>query len=289
MEHGAGIVSVDMVRDQMGDESDLTYASTRKYLRMVDGASRIFTQFTRRSFVPYRQTRTFDARGEHISAYQLKLDADLLAVETLTNGNSETIASSNYVLRPSNVTPHHSIQLKDNASVTWTYSGAWEGAISIDGWWGFHENYASAWSSSGDSVQDGSGINATTTTVTVTDANGTDANYMRRFEIGQWIKIDDECMRVVAVDTNTNKLTVIRGQLGTTAATHANAAAITSYTAQYDIVQACVGLIVWLERNKGSAGETIWYAGDSQVNLNQAPQYIGDTMKAYRRARIYTI
>lgn len=289
MQQGAGIVTLDQVFDQADQSVTYTAAQTRKWLRLIDGASRIMTQFTRRSFVPYRHAKTYDARGAHIDTYTLQLNADLLDVETLTNGDGSTISSSQYVLRPSNLYPKYAIRLKDSGSTSWTYTTAWEDAITVDGWWGYHGDYDNAWSATGDTVQNATGITAATQSITVSDMDALDANYRPRFQIGMWIKIDNECMRVVNASTTTNVLTVIRGQLGTTAATHANGASITSYNAQYDIAQACIGLTIWLERNDGTAGEQVWFVQGGQVVMNQAPQYIGDTMKAYRKAKVIAL
>jgi len=289
MQQGAGIVTLDQVFDQADQTVAYTAAQARKWLRLIDGASRIITQFTRRSFVPYRQAKTYDARGGHIDTYTLQLNADLLEVEALTNGDGSTISSSQYVLRPSNLYPKYAIRLKDSGSVSWTYTDAWEDAITVDGWWGYHGDYTIAWAATGDSVQDDGGINATTQTITVSDMDALDANYRPRFQIGMWIKIDDECMRVVNADAETDQITVIRAQLGTTAAVHAKSASITSYNAQYDIAQACIGLTIWLERNDGTVGEQVWFVQGGQVVMNQAPAYIGDTMKAYRKAKVIAI
>jgi len=74
---------------------------------------------------------------------------------------------------------------------------------------------------SGDTVQD-SPLAATATTVTVNDVDGVDVfGRLPRFAVGDHVQIGGEIMRVQAVDTATNILTVERGVKGTSAAAHA--------------------------------------------------------------------
>ena len=62
-------------------------------------------------------------------------------------------------------------------------------------------------------LNDGTDINSSDTTVTVDDATG--------IQVGAYIRLESEIMKVTAVSTN--DLTVTRGVLGTTAASHAAA------------------------------------------------------------------
>ena len=289
MQTGAGIVTVDQLRDQLGETSTITVARTRQLLRLIDASSRMITQFTRRSFVPFLDTRYYDARGAHIDTYNLRLDADLLSIDSLVNGDSATISSDDYVLRPSNNTPYHTIQLKQTSSSGWVYDDDWENAISVNGWWGFHETYALAWVGTNDTVQNAGGISDSDTTIEVVDADASDVDYMARFQVGGWLRINDEAMRIFEVDTTLNTITVLRGALGTTPASHDNGDSINKYHAQYDIAQACLGLAVWLERNKGATGENLMFVNGGEIRMNQVPDYIVNTIKAYRRAKAIAI
>jgi len=72
-----------------------------------------------------------------------------------------------------------------------------------------------------------SAINRYVTVLTVGDADGTDAVGETRFTVNSFIRIDNEMMRVVSVNTLTNQLTVERRMLSTLAAAHT--AGITIY------------------------------------------------------------
>jgi hypothetical protein len=100
----------------------------------------------------------------------------------------------------------------------------------VTGFWGWHTDYENAWQLSGDTIQDVGGINATDTTITVTDADGEDYRSLTpRFSMGNLIRIGTEYLRVDEVNTTTNILTVRRGVNGTTAAAHAADTAIYVY------------------------------------------------------------
>jgi hypothetical protein len=63
----------------------------------------------------------------------------VISVTTLTNGDDVEIASSNFILNPSNVTPKYSIKLKQSSTVGWVLdsSGNSEQVIEVIGSWGF--------------------------------------------------------------------------------------------------------------------------------------------------------
>ena len=292
MRNGAGIITLEAWAAQSEEASevaDYSRAQRRLRLQIADAASRIVGQFTRRSFVPYQQTRVYDARGEHIDAYCLVLDEDLLEIVSLTNGDNASIASNQYQLRPNNAYPKSRIDLLSSGSVSWTYSTSWEGAISVNGIWGFNEAYQDAWIDTLDAIADSGGINATATTIVVSDADGADDRYRARFQTGGWLKADAEFMRVVDIDPENNTITVLRGQLGTTAASHDESTALYSYAPQMDIEQATIGLANWLERNRGTTGDSLTFVGATPMLMNQVPDYIVQTLKAYQKARIHVI
>ncbi|RMG82100.1 MAG: hypothetical protein D6712_15190 [Chloroflexi bacterium] len=100
-----------------------------------------------------------------------------------------------------------------------------EAAVSID--------YITApsdgrWVLTNDSVQDVGGVSATGTQITVSDASGSDAVFEQpRFQIGMVLKAGDEYMIVEGISSNT--LTVIRGALGTTAASIAQGTSLSRW------------------------------------------------------------
>lgn len=108
---------------------------------MIEEASRLIDAICNRWFYAYTQTRYFDVpRGR-----ELCLDSDLLAITTLTNGDSTTIASTEYNLQPKNSPPYYAVVLKPGSTTVWqpsTSGGYNEKVISIAGSWGFVDRTA---------------------------------------------------------------------------------------------------------------------------------------------------
>jgi hypothetical protein len=65
---------------------------------------------------------------------ELILDADLLSVTTLTNGDAVVLGSSTYVLLPRNESPYNRIRLKTTSIWTFTDDDSW---VSVLGSWGY--------------------------------------------------------------------------------------------------------------------------------------------------------
>lgn len=91
--------------------------------------------------------------------------------------------------------------------------------IVITGTWGCHNDYANAWLTT-DTIT--AAIASTTATgITVGNVDAADPRHIgERYSYGTLIKIDDEMMLVLEMNTSTNELTVQRGVNGSTAATH---------------------------------------------------------------------
>lgn len=163
-----------------------------------------------RFFYPLIQTRRFDAVRD-VANNRLWLDQDLLAVDTLTNGDNTVITAAQYVCEPRNGTPIWGIQLKGSSGVTWTYDTDPENAIVLAGTWGYHTDYANAWIETG-AVLAAAIASTSTTTFTCTT---------NKLKAGQLLKIDSEYLYLESIIVGTNDtVTVVRGVNGSTAATH---------------------------------------------------------------------
>lgn len=64
--------------------------------------------------------------------------------------------------------------------------------------------------------------------------------------MGQLLRIEDEYLHGLAINTTTNTLTVARGVNGTTAASHAQSTAIDVYAIPADIRGVCLRIASWL-------------------------------------------
>lgn len=168
---------------------------------------------TSRHFTPFVETRYFDVpRADSLDPRELKLGDDLLEVITLTNGDGTAIPSTEYILRQSNergVTPYSNIRLKSTSTIYWTpdSSGEIQSVISIIGIWGYHNRYAQGWLLGSTAAE---AMDASETDFDVT--SGTP------FAVGNLIRFDNELGYVSAVASD--KLTITRGENGSTAATH---------------------------------------------------------------------
>ena len=102
---------------------------------LVTRASAMIDRYCRRVFTAASATRLFDVPH----GATLFLDEDLVSVTTLTNGDGTVIASTDYVLKPNNITPKFAIKLRETASTGWLGSsttGEYQ-AISVLGSWGY--------------------------------------------------------------------------------------------------------------------------------------------------------
>jgi len=102
---------------------------------MVEMASRLIDRLTLRTFYARTETHYFDYCGGR----GLEMDDDLLTVTTLTNGDDDTIASTEYNLLPFNRSPKREIRLKQSSTEGWEIDtdGNSEGVISVVGTWGY--------------------------------------------------------------------------------------------------------------------------------------------------------
>lgn len=104
---------------------------------LIERASRMVDSICGRWFYADTQTRYFDVPRP--ASRELVLDADLLTVTTLTNGDTTVITSADYNLLPFNGYPKRSIKLKASSVYYWAMdsSANVEGVISVAGTWGF--------------------------------------------------------------------------------------------------------------------------------------------------------
>lgn len=215
-------------------------------------------------FAPRVDTRYYDAYGIHINDFErlLFLDYPLLSPTMVTISNNELTLNTQYVPEPRNNTPIASLRRKA-ASFGWAAgwgvpSIEWQDAIQVTGVWGFRTRYAmEGWLASLDSIQNVGGINASATSITVTDADGANGNGITpRFSPGALLLIETEYLLVTAVNTTSNVLTVRRGMNGSTAASHAQSTAINLWQAEDAIVRATLRWVDLLYARRGAFDKT---------------------------------
>lgn len=266
--------TLHQVRQYLKLESDET-ADDELLKRFIREAVNAIDERCRRRFDAYYDTLVFDyplPEKDRIGVYAvedfvyqmnavarwsqqvLRIFEDLLEPVTITNGDDADVSLDDVVLEPANSYPKRAIRIKQGSGERW----AWDSAgnrfqvISVAGYWGYHTRYGDAWSDSLDTVRDDP-LTIAATSLEVSDADGTDSDTLSpRFQVGQMLKIEDECLFVVETNTTTNVLTVTRGYNGTTAAAHVQGTAVYVFRPMDKIVRACSRLVVWAYRQKDS-------------------------------------
>jgi len=203
--------------------------------------------------LPYTNTLLIDYSNTYVSKDRLTLwvtDAPLLEISTLTNGDATSIASSKYILQPNNSYPKQNVKLLSSGQTCFKakVAGQWEQAISLAGIFGYVPHYARCWRDTGQEVQDDP-LSASSTDLTVSSATG--------FSRGQYLQLESETVLITAVNSDTNVLTIERGVLGTTAASHVQETTVSRYQHVTAIQRACTEWASYLWSRKDAVGEQI--------------------------------
>jgi hypothetical protein len=211
-------------------------ADDARLLAALEAASSTIERRTRRQFTPRVATIPHSINRQHVR--DLLLTEDLLVLQSLTNGDGTSINLNNAVVLTSSA-----IRLTDGTA--FIYMTTPEDAVLVKGIWGYHPDWATAWSNSGDTVLNNPLTNVSTT-INVTDVDAPNSEGAPRFQVGQLLRIDAEYVRVLALDTTLNRLTVARAINGTTAVSHTSATMIEIYQPPADVVTLCLRWAMWL-------------------------------------------
>ncbi|MGB1285386.1 MAG: hypothetical protein ACPG7F_02535 [Aggregatilineales bacterium] len=258
------IATLHQLRLHLGFAAEDT-AEDARLQDMLESASALITRTTHREFMPRRATIPHEV---HLyDPTELILSEDVLELTALYNGTGDSIdIDSDVVVIASSV-----LHLINGSFV---YEDTPLNAIQVQGIWGWHDDWSNAWVNSADTVQDNP-LSDSATTLTVTDADGTNSiAHSPRFQVGQLLKIAEEYLRVLAIDTATNTLTVQRGVNGTTAAEHTTSTIIYIYHPPLDAMNLCLRLATWLYR------EPDGYVGD------ELPRVIWRMLNRLRRLKV---
>ena len=237
------IATLHQLRQRLG----LDTADTADDDRLLDALQAATAQIERlagRRFTP--RLATVEHSVNPVDTSELTLDDDLLELTTLTNGNGSVVSSADIVILPDSGgdNPIGIIRLTGGNSFVWDETPL--RAIQINGIWGYHDHWSEAWRDSSDTVQDNP-FGASATTLTVADADGTDAeSETPRFQVGQLLRIESEYLPVLAINTATNVLTVARAVNGTTAASHAQDTLIEVFQPPLDVEMLALQWAAWL-------------------------------------------
>lgn len=184
--------------------------------------------------------------------------ADLLSITSVTV-NGEVISASYYRPIAYADTPANYGILFDRNNFTIPSNDNFSDSVVIVGTWGYHRSPSAMWSSIAGTLT--AGLNSSDTTFVAT--LGTVAN----FPTYGYIKIDSEVLFITSVLSATPyTITVQRGALGTTAASHLIAASIYNFVPMEDVVKACKSHVIRKLANMPEYNK-VTVIGDSLVNL----------------------
>lgn len=138
-------------------------------------------------------------------------------------------------------------------------------SVSIAGFWGMRTYYDSyGWLTSDQTCP---ALTSTQVTFVVSDVDGENPlGDSPLFSPGNLIRIDNEMMDVVGVDTTTSTLRVMRGVRGTTAVIHSNGTAIKVWNPEEDIANAATRQAALLYARRGAYQQVTTYPDGVSVS-----------------------
>lgn len=232
----------------------LTYIDivTRRIREIASGVSNASIDFE-----PQYATKYFTAANENVNTWLGTLNLnDYLLLPT-----SITVDGTAYIWL-TDIFPYPQTYRWCIRSIRWSDSSGLQNTwypttrtrletIAITGYWGIKDRYTTKGWLTGDTIQDVGGISASSSTVTVNNASGTDSlGRSPRFSPGNLLMIDSEMVEVESVSTNT--LTIQRAMNGTAAAAHLQNAAITIFEIEPPIVRAATRWVAQTYARRGA-------------------------------------
>ncbi len=243
--------------------------------QLIMTASRRVEDLTGKLFYPRIETYYYDLPSDNT----IWFGDDLLAVNTLTNGDLTTIASTDYILLPANKYPKYGLRLRDTSSINFVSnsSGSYDQVIKVDGMWGLHEWYSMrAWKLAGTL----SGAWASTTTLIA----ALNANHTLEKRGGHIIRIDNELFNLTSASLDT--LTVLsRGDNGSTAATHVITSSVYVWQPMDDIKMLAMEIANYMyhARYGGTVGTSTTYTPSAVVvTPSNLPPWAQEIITKYR-------
>lgn len=199
--------------------------SDNDLLRALQEASHLIESATLRRYCP--RVETLEVQPDRSNPSALILPDDLLELRAVNDDGGALDIADLVALPRQSDEPASILQLKQGAAFRFGLSA--DAPVSVSGVWGWHDRWSAAWRDSGDQVSEHA-LSASATLIGVSDSAGADEDGGRpRFHVGHLLRIDGEYLRVTAIDSETNRLTVLRGVAGTRATAHLRGAKIETY------------------------------------------------------------
>lgn len=242
------LATLYQLRRRLGLESSDTSDDDR-LLAALQAASAEIEHAANRRFTPHQASLQHSITPRYPT--ELLLNDDLLDLHTLTDGTGQAIDLNDVYLIPDSALdgPVSLLRLVNGAVFTWAESPLF--AVEVSGIWGWHDRWSRAWEDARDSLQ--APISTTDEQIHLADTDALNsATRSPRFQVGQLIRIEQEYLRVLAVDGTNDVLTVQRGVNGTEAALHPTGAALTIFQPALDVQSLCLRWAAWLYKEADS-------------------------------------
>ncbi len=273
--------SVNAVQEQLMKETlaDVPDPTTEEYLnfvaylrnQLIPDVSKYIENYTHRFFVPELATDQYFNRillsddslekagyWYDNSQPRLYIDRDLLELTTFTSSDTE-ITSTEYRTVG---TPAYALDLDSDSDDIDFDTESFSDSQDILGWWGYHTDWDSAFT--------------TIETITIDDsATSITVVNSALYKFPQYVRCEDEIMLITALASAT-ALTVKRAQRGTTILAH-DAKALSTYAVDDSLQIAATRMISWLYMNRVSQGNVIQIS-DNAVILDQLPTMVKNTL-----------
>jgi hypothetical protein len=271
---GADYTTVEAVKRHLSNSYE-GIADDAFLAELIREASDTFAMNTGRTYVPFTESAT--VVPDAFSGCDLDIP-DFLSITGVTDDGT-AVEVTDYVAEPRNNAPKTRLR---------RISGYWTTGedIVITGTAGYHPEPLRMWRAL--SVTLGAALSDTTGTTVTLSISTTSGG----IETLDYIRIDDEVMHVTAITLGTNPtkttLTVERGALLTTAATHLIAAEIEQFH-QYEAVKRAVTLrAAHLYRTRANPGgeQTSGTGVGTFVTMPKEPPIVAQTEARLRRLRI---
>lgn len=233
---------------------------------IIREGSDTITDACNRSFVPSVDTKLFTVPR---TSSVLELPSDLLSITSITVGDTSPItltANTDYKTLP--LMPVYNAIRYING--VWS----WGDEVTIEGVWGWNNNPSGMWRSIGTITE---ALDATETAI--------DVSTLDAIGVLSYVKVDNEVMQVTATDAHPHaEITVIRGELGSTAATHLTGATLYRYIQYPSLEQAAILRCAYLYRTRPNpSGQRIEGSQGSFTISEQELRTVTHTIRKLRR------
>lgn len=207
----------------------------------LTAATETAERWTQRRLIP--RFATLPHTPSSGAAWIVFLQEDLLALHSVADGDG-TLSSDALYLHPTDGSPFYQLmRLEGRFSSTAPRAPS----VMVTGVWGWHSQPSLMWQPTTDTLS--APLDALSAALPVPNALALAADGITpRYDVGALLRLGDEFLRVIAVDTSTHTLTVARGMHGTSTSTHPAETPLMQYQPPAALQDAVLQLAAWRYR-----------------------------------------